>query len=361
MDSLTVFYDGRPCYEIAFGDSFAGLADSVSSLGFGGRRIAVITDDTVRPLYADMVLEELKGTSDAIFLFSFPAGEANKQLDIIRTIYTFLIERHFDRHDLLVALGGGVVGDMTGFAAATYLRGVSFIQIPTTLLAQCDSSIGGKTGVDLDGYKNMVGAFHMPRLVRMNMHVHKTLDDRQFLSGFAEVIKHGYILDAAYYQWLLDHREGILKKDPETLLSMIRRSCEIKKQVVEEDTKEQGIRSLLNFGHCIGHAVEKAMDFKLLHGECVSIGMCAAAYISERYGTLSDQECTDVIDSLKAFGLPVKVSGELAEDRILSLMKSDKKMDNGRIRFVMLDAIGKARTTTDLDDEAILYGIRSIL
>ena len=261
-EKLTVSCEGKPCYDIVLTIGFEELAGAALSVSAPERKICIVTDTNVALLYAEQVKEAFSSAFAQVEVFEFPAGEENKTLANIQTLYAFLIEHHFDRKDMLAALGGGVVGDMTGFAAATYLRGIDFIQIPTTLLAQVDSSIGGKTGVDFDSYKNMVGAFHMPRLVYMNLDTLQTLDARQYYSGFAEIMKHGLIKDAKYYEWLISNMYEICERDPETLLSMIKRSCEIKKEVVENDPTEQGERALLNFGHTIGHAIEKNSGFQ---------------------------------------------------------------------------------------------------
>ena len=360
MDRITVNNNGKPCYEICFTDDFTGLAECISALGFGERRIAVITDSNVAPLYLDEVIKAIATLPGEHISVTFAAGEENKQLSVIESFYEELIRHHFDRHDLIIALGGGVCGDMTGFTAATYLRGISFLQIPTTLLSQCDSSIGGKTGVDLKGYKNMVGAFHMPRLVYMNLRTLLSLDDRQFIAGFAEVIKHGMIRDAGYFQWLTDHRDGILKRDTGILSEMIRRSCEIKRDVVEEDPTEQGLRAILNFGHTIGHAIEKYLNFTLFHGECVSLGMRAAAAISVREGSLAKEEDQRILHALEDFGMPVRRSFRDEEiEQILTLVKSDKKADGKQVRFIYLDGIGNA-VRKEITEESLRYGIRSL-
>ena len=248
---ITVNYQNKPCYDIVFTTDFSELGKEITDLGFSKRKIAVITDTNVEKLYTGEVINALKEVSDNVVSYSILAGESHKNLDEIRKIYEFLLERRFDRHDLLIALGGGVVGDMCGFTAATYLRGVAFVQIPTTLLAQSDSSIGGKTGVDLNGVKNMVGAFYMPRLVYMNVSTLNSLDDRQYASGFAEVMKHGLIKDQNFYSWLIENMYEINDKDSEVLLEMVQRSCEIKRAVVEKDPTEKGDQVLLNFGNTL--------------------------------------------------------------------------------------------------------------
>ena len=358
---LNVNYDKKPCYDIIINDSFEGLLEKVEELGFKGRKIAIITDTNVKPLYSNEILNILTPASDKIVVYAIPAGEENKNLSEIEKIYEVLIENHFDRHDLIVALGGGVVGDMAGFTAATYLRGISFIQIPTTLLAQTDSSIGGKTGVDFNGYKNMVGAFHMPRLVYMNLSCLGSLDAREYSSGMAEILKHGLIKDNKYYEWLINHFQEINERDPDTLVHMIKRSCEIKRDVVEADPTEQGERALLNFGHTIGHAIEKYMDLKLRHGECVALGSVAASFISYRRGYLSTEEYYEIRDMFVPFGLPITLPDDADAEKILKLTKSDKKMNGAQIRFILLKACGRAYIDTSVTDEEILSGIKELI
>ena len=265
----------------------------------------------------------------------------------------------FRSKDMLLALGGGVTGDITGYAAATFLRGIDYVQIPTTLLAQADSSIGGKTGVDFDGYKNMVGAFKMPRLVYMNLEVLRTLEERQYFAGFAEVMKHGLIKDAVFYEWLIENMYEICERDLDVLQEMMMRSCTVKRLVVEKDPTEQGDRALLNFGHTIGHAIEKAKGFELYHGECVALGAVAAAYISWKRELLTMEEYYEVRDMFVPFYLPISVDN-IDPQEILRLTKSDKKMESGNIKFVLLKKIGKAVLDRTVTDEEILAAIEEI-
>ncbi len=356
---LTINYEKKPCYDICFETSFENLAEKVESLYGKERKICIITDSNVGPLYADVVKSELQKCSKKTVVLTLPAGEENKNLDNVKKAYEFLICEKFDRKDVLVALGGGVIGDMTGFIAATYLRGIDFIQIPTTLLAQCDSSIGGKTGVDFDSYKNMVGAFHMPKLVYMNIETLSTLDERQFFAGFAEVMKHGLIKDEAFYVWLIDHLYEISDKNIPVLQEMVYRSCIIKKMVVEKDPLEQGERALLNFGHTIGHAIEKAKNFELLHGECVALGAVAAAYISWKKDMIKMEDYYEIRDMFVPFNLPITVDN-IDPKEVLNLTKSDKKMDAGTIKFVLLKKIGKAVVDMTVTDEEILNAVNEI-
>lgn len=356
---LTIQYAKKPCYDIIFSQSFQDLAIELEALGIKERRICIITDSIVEKLYAEEVAGLIKDKCKKTVIFSFPSGEASKTLDTVQQAYTFLIKEDFDRKDILIALGGGVVGDLTGFIAATYLRGIDFIQIPTTLLAQADSSIGGKTGVDLDGYKNMVGAFYMPKLVYMNVSTLKTLEERQYFSGFAEIMKHGLIRDHIFYVWLLENMYEICDRDPNILEEMVIRSSNIKKMIVEKDPKEQGERALLNFGHTIGHALEKAKNFELYHGECVALGCVAAAYISWKHELLTMDEYYEIRDMLVPFNLPISID-HIDPEEILRLTKSDKKMEAGQIKFILLKKVGKAVIDTSVTDEDIRNAIQEI-
>lgn len=357
---INVKYEGKPLYNIVIEQSFDKLAEEFDKLGVTGRKLCIVSDSNVAPLYAKYVEDQLSKTGNKIFTYVFEAGEANKNLDTVEDVYEFLIKNHFDRKDMLVALGGGVVGDLTGFTAATYLRGISFIQVPTSLLAQVDSSIGGKTGVDFRAYKNMVGAFYQPKLVYMNISVLKSLSDRLFNSGFGEIIKHGLIKDAAYYEWLRDNISNIKSRNSDALEQMIYVSCNIKREVVEKDPKEKGDRALLNYGHTLGHAIEKLMNFTLYHGECVTLGMIAALRISVNRGYISQKEYEDVLDMFKLYEFPVTVSGINADD-VVKVSKSDKKMDAGKIKFILLNSIGNAYIDYEVSDIEMKEALKSVL
>lgn len=359
---LAVSYQGSHCYDIVLEHHFGGLVEELDQLEFAGRKLCIVTDSKVGFLYAKELASILEMVSSSVVIFEFQAGEENKNLDVVRELYHFLIESNFDRKDGLVALGGGVVGDLTGFAAATYLRGIRFIQVPTTLLAMSDSSIGGKTGVDFEHYKNMVGAFYMPKLVYMNVSALNSLDTKQYCSGFGEVIKHGLIRDAAFYHWLTEQREGILQRTPDLLEQMIRKNCEIKREVVQADPMEQGERAILNFGHTIGHAVEKRMNFAWLHGECVGVGMIAAAYLSMCRGRITENELNELMALTKAYHLPVSLSNSnLTAEEILETAEKDKKKDGSKIKFILLDEIGHARIDTSVSKEEMTKAIQFLL
>lgn len=351
LNKLPILYNGVHCYNIELQESFRNLPESLSELQMKGKRICIVSDSNVDALYGEDMQSLL---SDAGFCsvvrFVFPAGEENKTLDVISDLYEFLIQNQFDRSDVLIALGGGVTGDMTGYAAATYLRGIRFVQVPTSLLSMVDSSIGGKTGVDFRGYKNMVGAFYMPSLVYVNLSVLHTLDKRQQASGMGEIIKHSLIRSKNYYHWLAENMDDVLSLNTDAVADMVLRSQEIKKQVVENDPKEKGERAHLNFGHTIGHAIEKALNFSLLHGECVGLGMVAAAFISFLRRNITKDELLDIEKLIAFYGLPTRFN-DLCNDEIIDNCFHDKKKEGNSIRFVLLEAIGSCYTTTDVSKE----------
>ena len=360
MERLDVKKDGKFCYSICFNNDFTKLSEEIGKLGFTGHKLCVVTDSNVAPIYLNAVKNELLKDFNTVFEYVIPAGEENKTLDQVKKLYEHLIKHQFDRKDCLIALGGGVIGDMTGYTAATYLRGIDFIQVPTTLLSQVDSSIGGKTGVDFDSYKNMVGAFHMPRLVYMNLSVLNSLSEEQFSCGMGEILKHGLIKNKAYFEWCMDHAASIKSRDYETLLCMIKESCKIKRDVVEKDPTEQGDRALLNFGHTLGHAVEKLMNFQMLHGQCVAVGCVAAMKLSAMRNFISPEEVSYVEDCFTSFGLPTRILGLTAED-ILKISKSDKKMEAGKIKFILLKELGNAYVDKSILDEELLLASEYLL
>lgn len=360
--TITIHKDNAPCYDIVYSLSMDDLKYALEERQLNKKRLCVITDTNVINIWGKQVMDALEPFSDPdrpVMIYAIPAGEENKTLDQIQQIYRFLIENHYDRQSCLIALGGGVTGDMTGYTAATYLRGIDFIQIPTTLLAQADSSIGGKTGVDFDGYKNMVGAFYMPKLVFADADFLKTLDDRQFRSGFAEIMKHGLIRDKNYYAWLLANKDAIMARDTKILTDMLIRSNEIKRDVVEADPYEKGERMLLNFGHTIGHAIEKASDFTMTHGECVCLGCVAAAFISMRRGLLDEKTFRSVREGFLPFGLSVTIKAPDPQ-LILQLTRSDKKVASGKLRFILLRDIGNAYIDTTVTDQEILDAVSAL-
>lgn len=353
---LPVKTEGKFAYHIYLEESFRQLPCRMAELDIENRRICIVTDSNVMPLFGEKVAGLLAPCCREISTYVIPAGECNKNLGEIQKLYEHLILHSLDRQDVLVALGGGVVGDMTGYAAATYLRGIRFVQIPTTLLSQVDSSIGGKTGVDFDSYKNMVGAFHQPSLVYMNLSTLKELPEEQFSCGMGEILKHGLIRNGEYFDWVTGNRDLIQKRVLPTLLHMVEESCKIKRQVVEEDPTEKGVRALLNFGHTIGHAIEKMKHFTLLHGQCVALGCLAAAHISEKRGLIAHGDYERIKEANLSFGLPVNFAG-LDSEEVLAATKHDKKMASGQIRFILLKAIGQALIDRTVTDQEMLEAI----
>ena len=309
-----------------------------------GKRVVIVTNETVAPLY----LERLSASVQAYRPLSvvLPDGEQYKTLDVVNRIYDALLAAHCDRKTTLIALGGGVVGDMTGFAAATYQRGVPFIQIPTTLLAQVDSSVGGKTGVNHLLGKNMIGAFHQPRAVVIDTDTLSTLPDKELSAGLAEVIKYGLIDDAEFFAWLEQNMEALLARDPAALSFAIERSCRNKARVVAADEREVGQRALLNLGHTFGHAIETGCGYgNWLHGEAVAAGMAMAADLSQRMGWLSAVEKQRTEALIASAHLPLRAPATLDAARMLELMEVDKKVMDGKMRLVLLKGIGRALIT----------------
>ncbi len=355
---ITVHYNKKPIYNITIAQDFRGVADVLEELKTKRHRLCIVTDSTVSAKYLEDVMDIVKNYASEVISFTFKAGEQSKNLDVVTDLYEKLVISHFDRKDALIALGGGVVGDLTGFVAATYLRGIRIIQMPTSLLAMVDSSIGGKTGVDFRGYKNMVGAFHQPSAVYINISTLKTLTDAQYYSGFGEIVKHGLIRDMKYFKYILDNYNGINSRDIAILEEIVAGSCEIKRAVVENDPLEKGERAVLNFGHTLGHAVEKLKNFTMLHGECVSVGMVAASYISMKRGMISESDYEKICNMLSSLNLPLDISGLNSND-IIKVSKSDKKMDAGKIKFVLLDGMGNAITKNDVIDAEMKEALTS--
>ena len=367
MENIMIHDHGSPIYPIVFADDFTGLGAAAISLpDMDGRKICIVSGSHVAPLYLDAVKESFCKYFTHVETFVFQAGERYKTLETVQNLYEHLIKKGFERGDVLAALGGGVAGDLTGYAAATYLRGIRFIQIPTSLLSQVDSSIGGKTGVDFRSYKNMVGAFHHPVMVYSNASALRTLPHTEYQSGMGEIIKHALIRDPGYYSWLKEHACELARPcfdEPETIrliTEMIYRSDRIKQAVVENDPTEKGERAILNFGHTLGHAVEKLADFSLPHGMCVSIGMHACAWISLQRGLLCNEAFEDLYATITdLYGLPVSAPSLSAEE-ILRTSKSDKKMDKGMIKMILLDGIGHAIICHDVSDAEILQAAKEI-
>ena len=317
-----------------------------------GGQVMIVTNTTVAPLYLEVVRTALAGYK--VMSVELPDGEAYKTLETLDQIFDALLRHRFDRGCTLVALGGGVVGDMTGFAAACYQRGVNFIQIPTTLLAQVDSSVGGKTGVNHPLGKNMIGAFHQPRCVIADTDTLSTLDDRELAAGLAEVIKYGLIGDYEFFVWLEAHMDDLVGREPEALAYAIERSCADKAAVVAADERESGQRALLNLGHTFGHAIETGMGYgEWLHGEAVAAGMCMAARMSRHMGWLDEPTEQRIRALISRAGLPLLPPPSMVPQQFRDLMSVDKKVADGRLRLVLLKAIGKAVIADQWDDQSL--------
>lgn len=356
MHKIPINYMSEPAYNIIIDDGF--LFENMELDSFSGRKAMVITDEKTAPYFLMPLRAKISRYFSEIGFLELAPSEEAKTLESVSYIYDKLLEHHFDRSDVLIALGGGVVGDVTGFCAATYMRGIRYIQVPTTLLAQTDAAIGGKTGVNFNGHKNIVGAFHMPSGVYIHPQTLNHLPDRQLASGMAENIKHALIRDESFAGYLVSVRDRVFNRDFETLSRIIMTSCEIKKAVVEKDPEERGERAVLNFGHTIGHAIEKALDFKLLHGECVALGSVAAAYLSVKRNLISTDKLEFVKKLFYIYNLPISCAVELDSEYIVDLIRSDKKRDGDRIRFVLLNKIGEAVIDDSIRDDEMIEAVQ---
>lgn len=344
---------GERSYPILIGEGVLARPGAVASL-VGERDVAVVTNTVVGPLYLEALRDALdRSLKRRVIEIVLPDGEVHKSLDTISRILDVLVTNRLGRDATVVALGGGVVGDMAGFAAACYQRGVDFVQVPTTLLAQVDSSVGGKTGVNHAGGKNLIGAFHQPRAVITDTSTLRTLPDRELRAGAAEVIKTAMICDPAFFAWLEQDIERVMRREPAALAHAIRRCCEIKAEIVGRDEREQGDRALLNLGHTFAHAIETATGYSSwLHGEAVGAGLMMAATMSHRAGWIDGTQVQRVARLLERTGLPT-AAREVPGATALDLMRIDKKVKAGRMRFVLLKSIGHAVVTADYPEQAL--------
>ncbi len=348
---------GARSYPIYIGGGLLGRANLLAP-HVGGKQVMVVSNVTVAPLYLDKVLSALKAFE--CHTLALPDGERYKTLDTLNLIFDALLQKRCDRHVTLIALGGGVIGDLTGFAAATYQRGVPYIQIPTTLLAQVDSSVGGKTGVNHPLGKNMIGAFYQPQCVIADTETLNTLPERELGAGLAEVIKYGLIRDRAFFDWLDANLDKLLARNAPTLAYAIERSCRNKAEIVAQDERESGVRALLNFGHTFGHAIETGLGYGVwLHGEAVAAGMCLAADLSRRLGWISDADLQRIVRLIARARLPVAAPPTLSAERFMELMAVDKKVKAGKLRLVLLKAIGVAVLTSDFAADKLIETLTS--
>lgn len=338
---------GARSYPVFIGRALLGQAGLLTPY-LAGQQVAIVTNTVVAPLYLETLKQQLSGYE--VVTEILPDGESFKSLATVERIFDRLLTARFTRKVTLIALGGGVVGDMAGFAAACYQRGVAVIQVPTTLLSQVDSSVGGKTGVNHPLGKNMIGAFHQPNAVIIDTDTLTSLPDRELSAGLAEVIKYGLIVDAPFYHWLQEHIGELRARQPQALAYAIQRSCLDKAQVVASDERESGIRAILNLGHTFGHAIETHTGYGCwLHGEAVAVGMVMAARLSARLGLIPFEAVTVLIQLLQQAGLPVSPPEGMTPDHFLELMQVDKKAVDGRLRLVLLKSIGEAFVTDDFD------------
>ncbi len=362
MKQLQLTINNQPKnYPIVIGQNIFGNIKELIDLQKYSK-LFVITDENIAPHFLNKLLENLPDNKFSIIL---PPGENTKNIETVQKIWTAMKDARLDRKSLVINLGGGVIGDMGGFAAATYMRGLDFLQIPTTLLSQIDSSVGGKTGIDFAGIKNLVGTFNQPVGVIIDVQTLQTLPKRELVSGFGEMIKHGLIVDAGYF-------ERVTSKQPhefseEELVDLIARSCEIKKEIVEADETEKGQRKLVNLGHTIGHAIESLSletNNPLLHGEAISIGIVAEAKISQLQNLISEEDLEKIEKSLHVAGLPTSLRdhevAKQSHEIIIKKMQSDKKNEQGKINFTLLSGIGSAVINQNVPDEIIAQAIEFI-
>jgi 3-dehydroquinate synthase len=355
--AATVMVDlGERSYPICIGaGTLPRLGARVQELSVG-RRIAVITNPVVAALYRETATASLTAAGFDPVVIEVPDGEEHKNLAWLAFLYDRLIDARLDRTSALIALGGGVIGDLAGFTAATFLRGVPFVQVPTTLLAQVDSSVGGKTAVNHPGGKNLIGAFHQPRLVWIDVATLRTLPKRQVQAGMAEVIKHGAALGPALFELLEEHLEAVMALDERLLIEVVRQNCALKAAIVGEDERESGRRTVLNFGHTAGHAVEMLTEYRrFLHGEAVAIGMAFAARLSAARGICAPQVARRIIALLERAGLPTEIPDELLGRHFALAVEADKKVSGGKVKFVCIEDIGRVRFESLSGDDVLAY------
>jgi len=347
---------GQQSYPIYIGSGLISDSDLIRT-GVAGNRVLIVTNETIAPLYVDRLKDTLSGLD--VDTVELPDGERFKTLETLNLIFNVLLTNSHNRNTTIIALGGGVVGDTAGFAAASYQRGVAFIQIPTTLLAQVDSSVGGKTAVNHALGKNMIGAFHQPRAVYIDTDTLQSLPKRELVAGMAEVIKHGALADRQYFDWLEESVEKLLGLDPDVVTQAIKRSCEIKAGIVAEDERETGVRALLNLGHTFGHAIENGLGYgEWLHGEAVGAGMVMAADLSVRLELCDRADAIRLKSLIARVGLPVAPPVGL-QNQLLELMSRDKKVSDKGMRFVLLEEIGRARLFEDIDENSLRLTINA--
>ncbi len=354
MTTLTLDL-GERSYPIYIDNAMLGQADLLKQ-HISGNSALIVSNETIAPLYLEQTQAMLSGLRHESVIL--PDGEKFKNLEVLNQIYDGLLRNRFDRNTTVIALGGGVVGDMAGFAAASYQRGVHLIQMPTTLLSQVDSSVGGKTGVNHALGKNMIGAFYQPKAVIADTDTLDTLPDRELSAGIAEIIKYGLICDAEFFGWLEQNLQALLDRDKSALSYAIELSCQTKAEIVAADERENGNRALLNLGHTFGHAIENAMGYgNWLHGEAVGAGMCMAATMSNQMGWMSDKESQQTVKLIEQAGLPIKAPAEMTAEKFLELMSVDKKVLDGVLRLVLMKGIGQSLVTSEYEPDDLSRAI----
>jgi 3-dehydroquinate synthase len=347
---------GQRSYPILIGPRLLDDRDALHQ-HIAGRNLLIVTNETVAPLYLAKLRETLRDRRTAALVL--PDGEQHKTLDSVSRIIDALVAERMNRDAAVVALGGGVIGDMAGFAAACYQRGIDYVQVPTTLLAQVDSSVGGKTGVNHPRGKNLIGAFHQPRCVFADTGTLQSLPSREYRAGLAEVVKYGLICDRVFFDWLEANAEALIARQDASVMHAVRRSCELKAEIVAQDEREEGVRAILNLGHTFGHAIEAAAGFGTwLHGEAVAAGMVMAAEMSQRLGCLAAADQQRAVRLIERFGLPT-APPRIGAERGRELMGLDKKVRDGRIRLVLLRALGRAEIASDYPNEALEATLRA--
>ena len=353
---------GERSYTIATGSGILkNIGKSLERFDFS-KKAAIVSNPTVFNLYGKTLVSSLSTSGFEIIEIILPDGEEYKNLSSVERIYEQLLKMRFDRRSVLIALGGGVVGDITGYAASTYMRGIDFIQVPTTLLAQVDSSVGGKTGVNHALGKNMIGTFWQPRLVWVDISTLHTLSRRNFLAGIAEIVKYGIIWDSTFFDFLEKKRETLLSLNPDDIIHIIRRSCEIKADVVSRDERESGLRAILNFGHTIGHAIETATGYTtFLHGEAIAIGMHVEAILANEAGLISSEGVSRIRHLLKTFGLPTEIPASIDIPALFEAMKLDKKAVSGDVKFILPEQIGRVRIQGNISEKTVHQAIKKAI
>ncbi len=360
LNLLEVSYKNNGHYSVVIADDYEDLGKQIRELFPNLVRICIISDSEVAKLYLDDVISSIRDCCTDVITHVFPAGEKSKNLATVKACYDDLVAGQFNRRDLIIGLGGGVTGDIAAFVASTYMRGCRFVNLPTTLLAMADSSVGGKCGVDYDDYKNLVGSIYMPDLVYEATYTLNTLPDRQFSSGMAEILKAGLIRDGAFFEWLITNFDSIMDKESQNVSQMLYKAVGIKQYFVTKDPYEENERMMLNFGHTIGHAIEKFFDFQYTHGECVALGIVAAAHISKQRSLLSDEEFYEIRDMLVPFDLPISLD-PFEINEVMDNIGHDKKNTDTGLRFILLKKAGRAVIVNDVSKEEIEDALKCLM